>query len=210
MRQILVNLIGNAIKFTERGGVVVRVAVGRGLGETELVRIEVADTGIGLTPEVQARLFQPFVQADASTTRRFGGTGLGLAISRQLAELMGGTVGAESNDGPGSVFWFTVLLQKLAAGATTTPAPRYLHGCRILVVDDNPTNREVLTNQVTTWGAVVESVADGPGAIERLRSALIAVRPRASRHDDARDGWSGGGPCRPRRSGSRQGHARPL
>ncbi len=170
VRQILVNLVGNAVKFTNEGGVAVRTCVIGETAETELVRIEVQDTGIGLSPEVRARLFQPFMQADASTTRRFGGTGLGLAISRQLAEMMGGTVGAESRPGAGSTFWFTVLLDKRAPKAVPARQPDHMRGRRILVVDDNTTNAEILIEQLTAWGVEAERAGDGPRAIQRLRA----------------------------------------
>ncbi len=169
VRQILVNLVGNAVKFTATGGVVVVVEVAEDSPDTQLVRIEVQDTGVGVAPELRSRLFRPFAQADTSTTRRFGGTGLGLAIARQLAEHMGGTVDLEDRPGGGSIFWFTVLLEKRVPKGGAPASRGDLRGRRILVVDDNPTNREVLIVQLSAWGAEVEGASSGIEALERLR-----------------------------------------
>src|SRR5262249_12893262 len=137
LRQILLNLVGNAVKFTERGGVSIEVAVARDGSSGPLVRFEVADTGIGMTTDVQARLFENVSQADSSVTRRFGGTGLGLSIAKQLVELMGGEVGVESRLGAGSRFWFQVPLAPAATAAMERRTlPGRLKGLRILVVDD--------------------------------------------------------------------------
>jgi PAS domain S-box-containing protein len=170
VRQVLTNLMGNAIKFTEKGEVVVTIkalAATKGPGWSRL-RVNVRDTGIGIPREAQGRLFQPFMQADGSTTRRFGGTGLGLAISRQLVELMGGKIGYESEEGRGSTFWFEL---EFAVRSALPAAPAMLlpPGRRVLVVDDNETNRRVLLGQLAQLGVEAEAVADAATALARLR-----------------------------------------
>jgi PAS domain S-box-containing protein len=169
-RQVLLNLVGNAIKFTHEGEVVVDVTR---IEETEtdaLIRVEVKDTGIGIPPEAQKKLFEAFTQADSSTTRRYGGTGLGLAIAKQLVKMMGGEIGVESEPGKGSTFWFTARLQKQPAGARTSlDSKRDLTGLRLLVVDDNATNRKIVHHQIISWGMRNGSVASGPEALEILR-----------------------------------------
>jgi signal transduction histidine kinase/CheY-like chemotaxis protein/HPt (histidine-containing phosphotransfer) domain-containing protein len=171
VRQILVNLVGNAVKFTERGEIVVRVTkLDEGPNWT-LVRIEVRDTGMGIEPAVQKRLFSPFTQADGSTTRRFGGTGLGLAIAKELAELMGGRIGVDSAPGAGSTFWFTLCLGKPQAPAASVTEPPRLGALRVLVVDDNATNREILLHHLESWDMRAACAADGPSALEMLRAA---------------------------------------
>jgi len=173
LRQVLMNLVGNAIKFTDAGEVVVRVEA---LGQTDdKVRLsfEVKDTGIGIAPEVHARIFDPFSQADGSTTRKYGGTGLGLAISRQLVELMGGEVGVKSEPGKGSTFQFTVPLARQTGESHTATFPRKgLSGRRVLIVDDNATNREILHNQVIAWGMRNGTAKSGGEALEMLRAAV--------------------------------------
>ena len=171
LRQILLNLAGNAIKFTERGEVVVRARLVEESHTVATVRFEVQDTGIGIAPGVRDTLFRPFTQADASTTRKFGGTGLGLAISRQLAELMGGTVGVDSEPGKGSTFWFTGRLQKQARVTESHPRRCSLRGLRVLVVDDNRTNRRIVLELMTAWGMVPDEAESGAQALERLREA---------------------------------------
>jgi signal transduction histidine kinase/DNA-binding response OmpR family regulator len=168
-RQIVTNLMGNAIKFTERGEVFVTLAMeSPGPGQTRL-RVEIHDTGIGLTPDQQARLFRSFSQADSSTTRRFGGTGLGLAISRHLVEAMGGRIGVESTPGRGSTFWFLLPIAA-AGGAPAQDAPDF-RGRRILIVDDHPTNRQYLRRLLLRWGARAEEAQEAPAALESLRAA---------------------------------------
>jgi len=178
LRQVLTNLLGNAFKFTQAGEVALRVSCERALPSEALLRFEVRDTGIGVAPEAQARLFQSFSQADTSTTRRYGGTGLGLAICKRLAELMGGEVGVDSEPGRGSRFWFTARLAKEAsASEDAAPISRRLSALRILVVDDNATNRALLEELLATWGLHHASAEDGSGALELLRAASAAGRP---------------------------------
>ena len=179
LRQILVNLLGNAIKFTEHGEVIVRARVDKEIGDDVIVRFTINDTGIGISPEIQNRLFQSFSQADGSTTRRYGGTGLGLAISKQLSELMGGTIGVKSGVGKGSEFWFTVRLkkQRKPAGAAATKVG--LNGVRILIVDDNETSRKILSHLVQSWGMRMTTVESGKHALEELHHAQIENDPYA-------------------------------
>ena len=177
LRQILFNLLGNAVKFTEEGRVTVTArTVPLGDGRSRVV-FEVADTGIGLDPEAQARLFQPFTQADSSTTRRFGGTGLGLSIVRRLAQSMGGDVTVQSTIGKGSTFTCEVVLAVAPASSplktlAAAPAPRSARkstaGPRLLVVDDHPVNREVLVQQLSLLGLAADTADDG-------REALAAI-----------------------------------
>jgi PAS domain S-box-containing protein len=171
LRQVLLNLAGNAIKFTERGEVVVSARLEEQGPAGAVVRCEVRDTGAGIPAEVQPRLFASFTQADTSTTRKFGGTGLGLAISKRLIGLMGGDIGLTSEPGRGSTFWFTV---RLAKGEAAPPAPRRsdaLPGLRALVVDDNATNRMVLTHNLAGLGLRVAEASGGAEALAALRSA---------------------------------------
>ena len=152
LRQVLINFVGNAIKFTERGEVVVKVSLESETEADASLRFEVKDTGIGIPAEAQARLFQAFSQADGSTTRKYGGTGLGLAISKQLVEIMQGKPGIESVPGQGSVFWFTARLAKQLEGAQSHPIIRGdLVDLHVLIVDDNETNREILQHQTRAW-----------------------------------------------------------
>ena len=165
--QVLLNLLGNAVKFTERGSVQLAV---RAQGETEdgrsRLRFEVRDSGIGMTPEQLERLFRPFVQADNSTTRRFGGTGLGLTIAKRLVELMGGEIGVDSQPGQGTTFWFSV---RLAADHNVGCGPaRQLKPERVLLVDDHDSVREILGGMMSSWGFQVDAVADAETALQRL------------------------------------------
>jgi PAS domain S-box-containing protein len=177
LRQVLANLIGNAVKFTDEGEVVVTLMVDADEGPAVVLRWEVRDTGIGLTSQECSRLFRPFTQADGSTTRRFGGTGLGLAISKRLVELMDGSIGVRSAPGAGSTFWFTARLERSARPSASETSPTVLDGRRVLVVDDNLTNRTVLRYQLARWKVDSDEVADGPTALVRLRDAARLGRP---------------------------------
>ncbi|MDZ5454963.1 hybrid sensor histidine kinase/response regulator [Azohydromonas lata] len=178
LRQMLLNLVGNAVKFTAEGQVVVRARMAG--TPASVLRVEVSDTGIGLTQEQQQRLFQPFVQADGTTTRRYGGTGLGLAITRQLAEMMDGAVGVRSQPDEGSMFWFEVRLdtvppeQRAYQSSCEGPAWR---GLRVLVAESNATQRGVLQRHLGSAGMDVCGAAEGPDALHRLRTAAAAGLP---------------------------------
>ncbi len=178
VRQVLTNLIGNAIKFTEVGEVVVRVHCESREDDHVVIRMEVQDTGIGMVPELRDRLFRPFTQADSSTTRKYGGTGLGLAISRQLVELMGGSLDMTSEPGQGSIFAFTVLLGSVAEGVEAVPhRPDVLSGLHVLIVDDNRTNRVILQSQTSAWGMRAEIAEDALAGLDQLRDAFAAGDP---------------------------------
>ena len=170
IRQILTNLIGNAVKFTERGEVAVRYKVAAERDNRALLRFTVTDTGIGLSTEQQNKLFDKFTQADSSTTRRYGGTGLGLSICQQLVGMMGGEIGVESTPGQGSTFWFTLDL----ANATAKSPPRRttdLRQQKVLVVDDNATNRQVLDEVLDAWLVPRALAEDGAAALRALKEA---------------------------------------
>lgn len=178
VRQILVNLIGNALKFTEHGEVMIHVTLGEETDDRALIEFAVTDTGMGIAPETQAILFKPFSQADTSTTRKFGGTGLGLAICKQLVDQMGGQIGVESVLGHGSTFRFTVWLIKQPASTHVTPLPRgSLHGRRLCIVDDNATNRRILEQYALDWGLESASASDGYQALALLRDAAARGEP---------------------------------
>ncbi|MFO1371851.1 MAG: response regulator [Candidatus Competibacteraceae bacterium] len=182
LRQVLSNLLGNAIKFTERGEIVVRITVLDVTATTYALRFTVSDTGIGIPIHLQKRIFEAFDQADGSMTRKYGGTGLGLTITKQLVELMGGTIAVHSAAGQGSTFEFTLQLERAAEApvpAEQKSSVERLRGVRVLIVDDNPTNREVLHNQLRAWGMRDESVANGQQALERLRAAYASGDPYA-------------------------------
>jgi signal transduction histidine kinase/DNA-binding response OmpR family regulator len=173
--QILMNLVGNAIKFTPAGEVSVRVGIAEDLGDRTKVRFEVVDTGMGIEPEVQGRLFQTFTQGDSSMSRRFGGTGLGLAISARLAKLMGGDIGVESLIGEGSTFWFTAIFEKVAeadlarmqADAGTLPDIRTPRpGAKILLVEDYKVNRMIVSAMLGRMGYLPDVAVDGTQAVE--------------------------------------------
>jgi PAS domain S-box-containing protein len=173
LRQILLNLVANAVKFTEKGGVAIE-AFHQGVIDDEVyLRFEVTDSGIGIPEDVVPTLFQKFTQADSSTTRRFGGTGLGLAISKQLIGAMGGEIGVDSTPGRGSRFWFTVRLNVGAEPHTHHHAvSTALKGFRVLVVDDNEVNRLIFRKQLGAWGMTVQSVESGVEALTALTEAV--------------------------------------
>jgi two-component system sensor histidine kinase/response regulator len=181
IRQVLTNLIGNAIKFTEHGEVITEVTLLEESDTAMHLRIEVTDTGIGLTEEARERLFQTFSQADDSTTRRYGGTGLGLAISKELVEMMGGEIGVESTAGEGSTFWFTLRLEKQPGIETplTEAAPGAdLRGLRALLVDDNESSRGILQVQVSSLGMMPQEAEDASEALDALNaSAALTASP---------------------------------
>ena len=178
LRQVLLNLLGNAIKFTETGEVKITVRCVATLSDVQTVRIEVSDTGIGIPQDTRAQIFDAFMQADGSTTRKYGGTGLGLAISRQLVEIMDGTMGIDSDVGVGSTFWFEVPLERREAESIEERRDTVnLDGRRALIVDDNETNREILLNQLTGWGMKVEAARDAGTALDALRKAVGEKHP---------------------------------
>jgi CheY-like chemotaxis protein/HPt (histidine-containing phosphotransfer) domain-containing protein len=178
IRQILTNLISNAIKFTEEGEVVLHAELADEDPEWATVRISVRDTGIGMTEEQQGHVFESFSQADASTTRRYGGTGLGLTISRQIVELMGGEIGVQSEPGVGSTFYFTLPLRKQPGEVRSVLGSLTdLRDVRVLIVDDNATNRQILRKQLASWGMENCEAEDGFVALEKLRSAARGGAP---------------------------------
>ena len=190
LRQILTNLMGNAIKFTHQGEVVIHVSpipenaehrpeTGvNGHGDDVFLRFSVRDTGIGIPADKIDLIFQDFTQADASTTREYGGTGLGLAISKQLAGLMGGEIGVDSLVGKGSTFWFTAHLKRQSGiSPEQTPPATDLKNVRVLIVDDNATNRRILTTRLSSWGMRACETPDGASAIEALLRASDGKDP---------------------------------
>src|SRR5215470_4159529 len=189
LRQILTNLLGNAVKFTDHGEVVLEVtehtAHSTGLPPTTrpdapstLLHFTVRDTGIGIAPEMKTTIFESFAQVDGSTTRKYGGTGLGLTIAKQLTHMMGGSMGVDSTPGQGSTFWFTACLSKPPTDVQPAPVQHQgLQGRRVLIVDDNATNRTILCQWAKAWGMHHESAADGPQALERLRTATAQGEP---------------------------------
>jgi signal transduction histidine kinase len=194
LQQALLNYTTNAVKFTERGRIILRVAPVEESESAVLLRFEVQDTGMGIAPEAQSRLFASFEQADSSTARMHGGTGLGLAITRKLAQLMGGDAGVQSVPGAGSTFWFTARLAKGAAGVEPGPTfaaelqeavlMRDHRGRRVLVVDDEPINRELAMALLEEAGLRVDLAGDGLEAVERI--AGNPLRPGVHGHADAR------------------------
>jgi len=182
LRQILLNLASNAVKFTESGEVVIHARPAPAQPPSEglpWLRFEVADTGIGIAEADQERMFDAFSQADASTTRRYGGTGLGLAICRRLTEAMGGSIGVTGRLGEGSTFWFTVPVRTpdTPEPPPAPPDPDTLRGLRVLVVDDNETNRLILDTQLRRWHMRPTTVTGGPQALVALHEAAAAGRP---------------------------------
>jgi len=171
LRQILINLAGNAIKFTPMGEVSVSVKVVSESENSAMLRFSIKDTGIGIPADKQRLLFQKFTQIDSSTSRKFGGTGLGLSISKQLTEMMGGEIGMISAEGKGAEFWFTASFLKQAGGSLPSIPLPDISGQRILVVDDNATNRDILVSQLTAWGVIAREAIDGASALSSLRKA---------------------------------------
>jgi CheY-like chemotaxis protein len=175
IRQVLTNLIGNAVKFTAQGEVSVSVTSSVLADSQNELRFEVRDTGIGISAAVQSQLFKSFSQADSSTSRSFGGSGLGLFISKKLVELMGGAIGINSDPGQGSCFWFTLPL--VPSASVETVAPSYEHydpsGKRVLIVDDNATNRNILRTYLTRWGMDVDEADNGNAALIHLQPSAL-------------------------------------
>ncbi|THC39875.1 response regulator [Massilia sp. Mn16-1_5] len=181
LRQIMANLLGNAIKFTEQGRIVARVRVASEDSQAVMLRFEVHDTGIGISREARGRLFEAFSQADDSTTRKFGGTGLGLAISKQLVELMGGAIGVDNGAKQGSVFWFTVSFDKRRVDPDAPGGQQHtLDGMRVLVVDEDETTRIALERHLAAWDLACEGAAGVRAALDRL-----ATNARAGQAFDA-------------------------
>jgi two-component system, sensor histidine kinase and response regulator len=181
LRQVLINLVGNAIKFTDHGEVVVNVARETAGLQEVVLRFDIADTGIGIPADKLRAIFEPFEQVDGSTTRRFGGTGLGLAISSKLVEMMGGHIGVDSKPGIGTTFWFTTTLGvQSAETCSRVPVDAVrLEGLSILIVDDNATNLMILSEVLSNWGARPVAVSNGTRALDALRSAAEQGRPFA-------------------------------
>jgi len=179
LRQVLVNLVNNAIKFTEKGEVLIRVSLAELTENRETVRFEVVDTGVGIPADHQERLFRPFSQGDASTTRRYGGTGLGLVVSKQIVQAMGGRIAVSSEEGRGSTFTFMAVFERQLG---ESPAPDVspaadIRGLRVLVVDDSATNRKVFREQLRGWGCLTEDAVNAHSALEMLSAALKAGNP---------------------------------
>ena len=178
LRQIIINLGGNAVKFTHHGGVTLHTSLESQTDQQATLRISIHDTGIGIPPDKKELLFTPFTQADSSTTRKYGGTGLGLTISKQLVEMMGGHIDVESEVGQGTTFWFTAVFEKQALTHPTPPVLLAdLTGVRVLVVDDHDTNRLLVTTLLKNWGCRYGEAAEGETALERLNEAFNAGDP---------------------------------
>jgi len=179
LRQVLTNLVGNAVKFTEKGEVVIRASTEERDNGRVSLSVSVVDTGVGISPEDRRKLFRPFSQIDGSTTRKYGGTGLGLMISRELISLMGGVLDCESEQGKGSTFFFTVDLERSPETDHREILPNVarLHGLRVLIVDDNATNREILERQTASWGMDYDTAAGGKEGLDKLARARQEQEP---------------------------------
>ncbi len=175
IRQVLTILISNAVKFTEQGEVYVKFIQSIESDSPAKLQFAVHDTGIGISEETRSRLFMPFIQAESSTSRRFGGSGLGLSISKKLVELMGGSIGVNSLLDKGSCFWFTLpIKQSIAEADNTFISPYYdFSGKRSLIVDDNATNRSILNNYLNNWGLTVSETDNGGSALIKLQSSIL-------------------------------------
>jgi two-component system, sensor histidine kinase and response regulator len=179
LRQILTNLVSNAVNFTESGEVMVKAKPLDQRARDLTLLFEVQDTGIGIAKDLQGQLFQPFAQAHSSGAGKFGGTGLGLVISKQLVEMMGGQIGFESQPGKGTTFWFTVVLQRHQAAQLRSVNLGDLAGLRVLIVDDNHNNRQILEHQLAAWNFRCDCAAGGPEALVQLRSRAAGKDPYA-------------------------------
>ena len=177
LRQVLINLIGNAIKFTEKGSVEIRVHLVEEVPERARLHFEVLDTGIGITPQAQTRIFESFTQADESTTRRFGGTGLGTTIARQLVELMGGNIGVRSTPGAGATFWFEITLEKQSLPEQAATAQNTLVSSRVLLVSTDASHNALLLDNLKIWGAESAIAANAAQAFALLVNAAQRNRP---------------------------------
>lgn len=182
LKQVLNNLIGNALKFTEQGEIVLTVSMVADCAQCVSLRFEVTDTGLGINPDAIKHLFQAFSQADSSTTRRFGGTGLGLTISRRLIQMMGGDIGVHSALGEGSTFWFNLSFDKSCRSLPSLLEAhkvdsQQLQQLRVLIVDDYATNREILQAQIQHWGLVAETALSGAQGLQRLKDSLLQSHP---------------------------------
>ena len=176
LRQVLVNLTGNALKFTKEGEIYIKVEMVDELENTAKVRFSVKDTGVGIPKDKQTTIFESFTQADGSTSREYGGTGLGTTISKQLAELMGGEIGVESEEGKGSTFWFTAVFgKKTVREVVLSKEDVELSDLKVLVVDDNQTNRFILAEYLRSWGCIPVAAADGFEALDMLREAALSA-----------------------------------
>ncbi|MEI6703819.1 MAG: response regulator, partial [Deltaproteobacteria bacterium] len=174
LRQIITNLAGNSIKFTHQGEIVISAMLQSETEDAVVIRFEIKDTGIGIPENRRAAIFAPFTQVDGSTTRKYGGTGLGLSICKQLVELLGGEIGILSEEGKGSTFWFTAQLEKQTSSNQTSEVLRHteITGTKILVVDDNATNRMLMITLLNHWGCQYETAAEGETALALLREAV--------------------------------------
>jgi CheY-like chemotaxis protein len=178
LRQIITNLVGNAVKFTEKGGVTIWVTLEEENKDRAIIRVAITDTGIGIPEDHLDRLFKSFSQVDPSTTRKFGGTGLGLAISKQLVHQMQGDIGVESEYGKGSTFWFTVNLNKQQIlKKTISSSPESISGKKILIADKSSINRDVMGTYISSWNCVYSEASNAAGALDLLRIAADEGSP---------------------------------
>jgi two-component system, sensor histidine kinase and response regulator len=208
--QVLTNLVSNAVKFTESGEVHVKALVGERYGERIKLEFSVRDTGVGMTPEQEARMFQPFTQADGSITRRYGGTGLGLTICKRLVEMMGGAIWVKSQAGAGSKFAFNAWFGLGTAGERRKVVPEALNGARVLVADDNPSARELLADLLAQFGLAVDQVASGEEAVAAVRQTTAGNPYRIVFMDWKMGGMSGIEAAQAIKSGDDAGNAPPA